>query len=187
MEKWIKNKSENVFENGFFDIEKHSCENVSKGVKHDFYVVNTYNWVNIVAVTREGKMVLVKQHRLGSDEISLETPGGVVETGEHAADCAERELLEETGYKGERAVLLNESWVNPAIMSNRISFFLIEDCEKVQGQSLDPAEDIEVVEYGPDDVMAMIRSGEINHSIVINILALYFLHSGRTAGIIPGN
>ncbi len=183
--KWKKNRTDRVFENGFFDISKHECENESVDISHNFYVINTYDWVNVVAVTPEGKLVMVKQHRLGSDEISLETPGGVIEHEESPADCARRELLEETGYRGSRVTLLNESWVNPAIMSNRISFFLIEGCEKVQEQELDPAEDIDVAEYPLEEVISMIRTGEIDHSIVINTLSMYLVHCATGFDILP--
>lgn len=145
--RWIKKKTERVFENGFFNISKFYCSLEDHGTSHNFFVVNTFDWVNVVAVTKSGNFVMVKQHRLGSDEISLETPGGVIEQGEEPEKCAGRELLEETGYRGDRITLLNRSWVNPAIMSNSIYFYLIEGCEKIQDQDLDPAEDIKSLNF----------------------------------------
>jgi len=175
LEKWEIRSRKTDYENRIFRMNKLDCHLHKKNVENDFYVIDTFNWINVVALTTDGKFILVKQHRLGTDEISIETPGGVIDDGENPEDCAVRELREETGYAGKSVHLLKSLWVNPAIMSNRISFYFIDGCELTASQELDEAEDIEVVTVTIDELTGIIRSGELTHSIALNGLALYFL------------
>ncbi|HNX24898.1 MAG TPA: NUDIX hydrolase [Spirochaetota bacterium] len=175
MEKWQIRKQKTDYENRIFRMRNLDCLHKTKNVENDFYVIDTFNWVNIIALTTDGKFILVKQHRLGTDEISVETPGGVIDEGETPEDCAVRELREETGFIGKSVHLLKSLWVNPAIMSNRITFYLIEGCVFSASQDLDEAEDIEVMTVSVDELSGMIRDGILSHSIALNGLCLYFL------------
>ena len=175
MEKWEIRKQKKEFENRIFTIRNLDCFNHRKNIRNDFYVIDTYNWINVVALTPDGRFILVKQHRLGTDEISIETPGGVIEGNEDPADCAVRELREETGYIGKKVSLLKSLSVNPAIMSNRITFYLVEDCEFSGSQELDPAEEIDVITVTVDELSGMMQNGEFTHSIAVTGLGLYFL------------
>ena len=182
MEKWEIQKRKTDYQNSLFNIRKLECLYNKNNVQHDFFVIDTFNWINVIALTPDGKFILVKQHRLGTDEISIETPGGVIDEGESPEACAVRELREETGYTGKSVHLLKSLWVNPAIMSNRINFFLIEDCELSALQELDEAEDIDVITVTADELSGMIRNGEFNHSIAVTGLGLYFLSSHNRFG-----
>jgi 8-oxo-dGTP pyrophosphatase MutT (NUDIX family) len=175
MEKWEIRSQKNDYRNRIFTLRNLDCMHNKKKVQNDFYIIDTFNWINVVALTSDGKFILVKQHRLGTDEISIETPGGVIDEGENPEDCAVRELREETGYTGKSVHLLKSLWVNPAIMSNRISFYLIDGCELSSSQELDEAEDIEVITVTVDELSEMIRNGEFSHSIAVTGLGLYFL------------
>ncbi|HPF05329.1 MAG TPA: NUDIX hydrolase [Spirochaetota bacterium] len=175
MNKWHIRGKDKIFENRIFTIHNNNCHHPDKGVEWDFSIIDTYNWINVIALTEDNRFVLVKQHRLGSNELSIETPGGVIEDGEDPEACALREFREETGYEGQSIHLLKSLWVNPAIMSNRISFYFIEGCRKSSAQQLDEAEDIEVITPDIDELVKMIKTGEINHSIVMTGLGLYFL------------
>ena len=180
--KWNIRGKDKVFENRIFTINNKSCLHPEKGVEWDFSVIDTYNWINVIALTDDDRFVLVRQHRLGNDELSIETPGGVIEEGEEPVDCALREFREETGYGGRSIHLLKSLWVNPAIMSNRISFYFIDGCEKLSEQELDEAEDIEVITPRIDELLVMLKSGAINHSLVITGLGLYFLSEHNRFG-----
>ncbi|HTV76031.1 MAG TPA: NUDIX hydrolase, partial [Candidatus Baltobacteraceae bacterium] len=86
------------------------------GKEHDFYVLDSVNWVNVIAITPEQKLVMVEQFRHGSNTIELEIPGGMMDAGEtDPVATAMRELREETGYEGENALLLGKIHSNPAI------------------------------------------------------------------------
>jgi len=182
MEKWEIRERKTDYRNGLFNIRKLDCLHNKKKIQHDFFVIDTYSWINVIALTPDGKFILVKQHRLGTDEISIETPGGVIDDGESPEDCAVRELREETGFAGKSVHLLKSLWVNPAIMSNRINFYLIEDCVLSSTQDLDEAEDIEVITVTADELSEMIGSGSFTHSIAVTGIGLYFLSSHNRFG-----
>lgn len=183
MKKWEVRGTEKVFENRMFSVTTKNCFHPEKKVPWDFHVVDTFDWINVIGLTPDNKFVLVKQHRLGTDELSLETPGGVIEPGEDAALCAVREFREETGYEGSSVHLLKTLQVNPAIMGNHISFYFIDGCVKTGSQKLDQAEDIEVLTLDVDQLAGMVRDGSINHAIVITGLGLYFLSKYNRFGM----
>ena len=175
MEKWQIRNQKIDYKNRILTMRNLDCLHNTKNVQNDFYVIDTFNWINVIALTTDGKFILVKQHRLGTDELSIETPGGVIDEGETPEDCAVRELREETGFIGESVHMLKSLWVNPAIMSNRITFYLVEGCEPSASQELDEAEDIEVLTVTMDELTEMITNGTLSHSIALNGLCLYFL------------
>jgi 8-oxo-dGTP pyrophosphatase MutT (NUDIX family) len=97
-----------------------------RGTERDFFVAHAPDWVNVVAVTPERKIVLVRQFRFGSNSLSLEVPGGVTEKGEDPLAAGVRELSEETGYGGGRVSLMGSVYPNPALQDNRCHFVLVD-------------------------------------------------------------
>jgi len=186
MSKWKIKDSKVIFKEKIFILKDLDCYLASKDLDHHFHVLETFDWINVVALTEEQKFILVKQHRLGTNEVTIETPGGIVEKNEPAQNSAERELLEETGFKTGKIFPLKKLAVNPAIINNQISFFYASDCRLVSAQNLDLAEDIEVLLCSEEEVLEMIKTGQINHSIVITALSLYFLskYSKSNIGLI---
>src|ERR1051326_279089 len=87
--------------------------------EHDFYVIDSVNWVNVIAITAHQQLVMVEQYRHGSDTVELEIPGGMMDPDDTSPELTgARELREETGYEGESPRLIGEIFPNPAIMSN---------------------------------------------------------------------
>ena len=173
--RWDINNRKTLFSGGIFSVESYTCSHPGKGVNHDFIIVNSRDWINIVALTEGGKFIMVRQHRLGTDELTLETTAGVMEHGEDPLEAAKRELSEETGYEPESMTLMKTLTANPAIMNNRIHFFLATGCRKVTGQTLDHAEDIDVEIYSRQVILDMMQDGRINHTIIMTALSLYFM------------
>ncbi len=137
-------------------------------------VLETPDWANIVAVTSSRQIVLVRQFRFGSREVSLEIPGGLVDPGENPLEAAQRELREETGYTGDRWTSLGCVQPNPAFHTNRCHHFLAQDVEPTDGQSLDPFEDVEVVTSPVEEVLRKVHRGEIQNSLVVTALSRVF-------------
>lgn len=139
----------------------------------EFVVLAAPDWVNVVALTPGGRLVLVRQFRFGIGDFSLEIPGGMIEPGEDPVAAAVRELREETGYAGTGARLLGSVHPNPAIQNNRCHLVLVEGAERRGATAWDADEEIGVTTEPVAEVMAWARSGRITHSLVL--CALFYL------------
>ncbi len=144
-----------------------------RAIEKDFVVVRPPDWVNVVALTPDGQIVLVRQFRFGINDFSLEIPGGVMEPGEDPVTTGLRELREETGYTGQPATLLGSVHPNPAIQSNRCHFVFVEAAVRTQVLEWDADEEIQVCTRPVDEVLALARSGGITHSLVLAALLLF--------------
>ncbi len=175
-EQWKLLNSEIKFSDRLLKI-RHDLYHFSKsGNAKDYTVIETSDWVNIIPVTPDGLIILIKQFRHGREEVVIEIPGGIVENNEDPSEAAKRELLEETGYEGKELVSLGTVIPNPAIQNNRCHIFLASNVLKVSGQSLDPQEAIEIFFATREEVYKMIREGKIDHSLVIDAFCLLMLY-----------
>ncbi len=134
-------------------------------------VLETPDWVNVVALTPAEKLVCVRQFRFGTGEITLEIPGGALDLQEPHGDAARRELREETGYTAERWTYLGFVEPNPAFQTNRCHHWLAKDARRTHDLDLDSGEDIDVIELPLAEVRDRIARGGIRHSLVLTALA----------------
>lgn len=148
------------------------------GHERDFVRLDCPDWINVIPVTPEGEVVLIRQYRHGVRSVTLEIPGGMVDPGEDPETAAVRELEEETGYRAENVRLLGSVWPNPAIQNNNCYMYLAEGARCVTEPRPDPSELIEVVTYPLDDVPRLIAEGEIRHSLVVTAFGLLGVLSG---------
>lgn len=139
-----------------------------------FHTIDTNDWVNVVPLTEDGRVVMIRQYRHGSKEVTLEIPGGLVDEDDHR-EAAMRELLEETGYVGRDIELLGSVNPNSAIFNNFCHTYLVKDSKKVADLDLDPDEDIEVEHVLIGDVPSLIEQGKINHALVVAAFYFYFM------------
>ena len=131
------------------------------------------DWVNVVARTPDDKLVLVKQFRFGTNDFSLEIPGGVIEKGEDPVAAGVRELLEETGYGGGRVSLLGSVHANPAIQVNLCHMVFVDGAVPSGPIHWDADEEIQVSTVPVAEVLALARSGRITHSLSVAALMLF--------------
>jgi ADP-ribose pyrophosphatase len=129
--------------------------------------VSATDWCNVVAVTRDDEVVLVRQFRFGIATYSLETPGGVVDPGETAAEAAVRELFEETGYRGSDPVALTRVHPNPAMQANEAHGFLVQNASFSGAAAPDHGEDLEVVLVPASQIPLLIAEGVISHALIV--------------------
>ena len=131
-------------------------------------IIETPDWANIVAITPENKILLVRQFRFGTDRVELEIPGGVVEPNEAPLHAAQRELEEETGYKSASWRQIGVVDQNPAIQTNQCYTFLATDVVPTgQGTHFDPDELLELEFATLTEVREYIRSGHITNTYII--------------------
>ncbi|HTX67301.1 MAG TPA: NUDIX hydrolase [Opitutaceae bacterium] len=156
-----------------FDVLHARFRHPARGRERDFVVIDAPDWVNVIALTSDHRLVLVRQFRFGIDDFSLEIPGGVMERGEDPVAAAQRELREETGHTGRRSRVLGAVHPNPAIMNNVCHLVLVEEAERTAALSWDHDEEIEVLTAPVDEVLGWARTGRIRHALVLDALLLF--------------
>jgi len=166
IEPWPEVSRRTLVTTPIFNLDERLRRHPTSGVEHPFYVLETGSWVNIIALTEDDEVVLVRQYRHGTDQVHLEIPGGLVDPGEEPETAAVRELLEETGYAGDVSYL-GEVHSNPAILNNTTYSYLVRNARLTAPPELDATEEIEVVTRPLADVADLIRTRVITHSLVI--------------------
>ncbi len=157
-----------------FSIRTDTALSPRTGIEHDFHIIESEDWVNIIPLTGKGEVVMIRQYRHGAREVTLEIPGGLVDPGDTPEEAAARELLEETGYRGEALVKIGAVNPNPALFNNRCYTFAAQNVTKITEPMPDQAEDIEVVLIPLSNIPKLIQTGEINHAMVITAFYWYF-------------
>jgi len=145
--------------------------NPRNGVERRALVIETGEWVNVVAVTAAERIVVVRQYRFGLGQVSTEIPGGLVDPGEQHGVAAARELLEETGYTSANWHYLGAVAANPAFLTNYCHQWLARDVQQTAPPSYEEGEDIVVATLTLDELGAEIRAGHFRHSLALLALA----------------
>lgn len=166
-ERWVRGPERSLAATRIFDLRSVAYRHGTRGTERDFVVVASPDWVNVLALTPDERLVLVRQFRIGIDHFSWEIPGGIVEADEDPVVAGLRELREETGFTGVRARLLASVHPNPAIMNNRCHLVLVEDAVNTHPSDWDADEEIESATIPAEEVLAWARAGRITHSLVV--------------------
>ena len=180
---WPKISSKPLGDFRVFSVRSVSKRSPRTGEAHEFFVIDSVNWVNVIALTPDRRMVLVEQYRQGTDTVELEVPGGMIDPADGAPEVAgARELREETGYTGDQPRLIGQVFPNPAIMSNTCFTVLVENCRITAATHFDQTEDLITKLLPVDEVPGLVASGKIRHSLVIAALFHFELWRKRDAG-----
>jgi ADP-ribose pyrophosphatase len=145
----------------------------------DFYVFESVDWINVLPITKSGKVLFVQQYRPGTDSITLELPGGMADKNEDPIDSAKRELFEETGFSKGTWSQLGVVNPNPAILTNKCYTFLALNVEEVSIPQNAGSEFTEVKLINLEDLDKMVIEGKITHSLVINAIYWYNIYKDR--------
>lgn len=141
------------------------CEMPDGRIVDEYFVLEYPNWVNAVAITEEGKILMVRQYRHAANIVSLEIPGGVIDGDERPEEAMSRELLEETGYKFDNMEELCTIYANPSTANNKTFCYLATGGVKVQEQALDEHEELIIEEYTIDEVKQLLADNKIAQAL----------------------
>ncbi len=183
MHKWKVLDKKVLIQSPMFSFLAYKLKHGDKNSIHNFYILDTADWVNILPITSDGKVVLIRQYRAGIDEILIEIPGGIMDNGEtDPIATARRELEEETGYVTDNLEVLGMVYPNPSFMTNKCYFVLAKDVKPLGQTHFDPSEYIETFTIDLKLLPEYILSGKIRHSLTINAFAFLQLKYPQLIG-----
>ena len=172
--KWKTLSQKYLIEKPWLTARVDKVELPTGAIIDEYYVLEYPDWVNTIAITKEGEFVFVRQYRYAIGKTVNELCAGVIEKGEDPMDAAKRELMEETGFGGGKWQKWMTISANPSTHTNLTHCYLAMDVERMDVQHLDQAEDIEVRLFSRDEVMDMLEKGEIWQSLMDAPLWKYF-------------
>lgn len=164
---WDDVEHRDVYSGRIFTVRRDRLRSPATGRNHDFDIVDAPDWVNVVALTGDNRVLLIRQYRAGTRSITTEIPGGTVDPGETPLEAARRELLEETGYTSDDWTEIGRVEPNPAFQTNATWTFLARHARRTGDQRFDETELIEVEERSLADIPGLIASGVIAHALVV--------------------
>ena len=141
-----------------------------------YYSLKLPDYAAVVALTEDGRVLIVRQYRPAVEGDTLELPSGIVDTGEAPLESARRELLEETGYAGGEWVDLGGLEPDSGRLGNRIWSFVAKDVRRVEGHAQE--EGIEVLTWSLDDLARAMVEGRFSMALHVAAVMLAVLKGG---------
>jgi ADP-ribose pyrophosphatase len=170
---WRRVRSELFADCRIFQVRRDISISPQTGREHDFFVLTGSDWVNVIPLTANNEVVMIEQYRHGSQDVTLEIPGGMVDAGESASDAAARETLEETGYVAREISPLGRVRPNPAIHDNWLHTFLASDAQLRRAPVHESTEHTVVRLVPLADIPRLVAAGLITHALVV--VSFYWL------------
>lgn len=174
---WRRHAQEIVYKTRVFNVLKQRMS-IEDRPASDFFTLQAPDWINVIATTMKGEVILVNQYRHGIEQASLEIPGGVIDAEDaDPLTAAKRELMEETGFHTKAANWHNLGPIssNPALFNNYCHVFFAENCTRAGAQQLDTHEDIEIRLLPPQAFSKAVLEGQIHHALAVAAVARLLL------------
>lgn len=165
--KWPRIESRPAGDFGIFSVRYDRSRSPLSGYEREYTVLEAVDWVNVVAVTPEGRFILVRQFRHGTRDYTVEIAGGGIDAGESPEAAARRELEEETGYVTDEWDPIGIVEPNPAFQANLCHTYLARNVRPEGSIAPDPGEEIEVLAWNQSEVRDSVRSDVIRHALVV--------------------
>jgi len=178
IKKWKTLESEYLIRRPWLTARRDKVQLPSGTVHPEYYILEYPSWINVIAITADGRFLMVEQYRHGLQEVFTELVAGVMEAGEEPVEAAKRELMEETGYGNGEWELLTVLSQNPSTTTNLTYCFVATGVEQVSTQHLDATEDIEVKLLSEEEVKSMLLNDELKQALMAAPLWKYFAIKG---------
>jgi ADP-ribose pyrophosphatase len=145
---------------------------LADGTETNREVVEHRGAVAIVAIDEAGDVLLVRQYRKPAERALLEIPAGTLESGEDPSECANRELIEETGHRASRIERICGFYTAPGYCTEFLHVFVARDLTPAFAEA-DADERIQVARLPLRECIRLIRSGEIcDAKSIVGLLAV---------------
>jgi 8-oxo-dGTP pyrophosphatase MutT (NUDIX family) len=189
IEPWRVERSVFTYKDRWLTVRSDDCRTVGGELVAPYHVLELSTWLNIVALTPEGQIVLVTEYRHGIGEVLTGLPSGTMDPSDPNPEAASRrELLEETGFGGGTFLPLGRYPANPANQTNDLVPFLAVGVERIGEQDLDPSEEIAVSLEDFADWFDRLNRGEfriqMSHVAAVMLAARTIVESS-VSGIAP--
>jgi 8-oxo-dGTP pyrophosphatase MutT (NUDIX family) len=178
---WSLLSTRQAYENRILKVREDTYRFSRGDVVREYTVLELPGWVNIIPVTAEGEVVLIRQFRHGVKRVTFEIPGGLIsDTDADPREAAIREMEEETGYVSDDVIHIGTVEPNPAIQNNLCHSYLALNARPLSVQNLDPTEAIGVELAKKEEVYRMMKDGRITHGLVVAAFGFLMMHEGCT-------
>ena len=163
-----------------WDLRLRRFRHPKRNSEGEFYYIDSRDWVIVVARTVAGELVLVRQFRFGTNALSWEFPGGIIDAGEDPVKAGLRELREETGYRAKSGRSIGSCRPNPAILNNYCHIVFADEVELDEsGPEWDEHEELEVLAIPESEVLEWSRDCKIEHALALTGFLYYQLFIGK--------
>ncbi|MDO3433402.1 NUDIX hydrolase [Rhizobium sp. CBN3] len=178
---WSVTASRITYEDRWIRLRSDDCVTADGIVVAPFHVLDYPDWINVIPLMPDGRVLLTREYRHGRAEIVLGlVAGGVepadIEAGDAAMAAARRELREETGYDASTFVKLLTSYPNAANHSNIVTSWLAFGLNRSGEPHFDPGEKVDMLFADLGDILADLRSGAVIMQSM-HVAALYAAES----------
>ncbi|HCX58139.1 NUDIX hydrolase [Sphingobacterium multivorum] len=174
MEKWKLLSSAYICKEPWATLRRDTCELPDGRINDHYYVLEYPDWVNMIGITEQNELLVIKQYRHGAGIIALEIPAGTTEAGEDPKNAAVREMLEETGYQFDQIEEIAALYANPATSGNITYSYLMTGGKKVQEQDLDEHEEIDVYRIPLEEAKSMLLDNKFSQALHASALFYAF-------------
>jgi 8-oxo-dGTP pyrophosphatase MutT (NUDIX family) len=171
---WPLVAEESLLKTPVFEVRRHLFNSPKDGKDKPFTVLNCPDWVQVLAFTPDRRVLLVRQFRHATRQISLELPGGVIEPGQTPLAAGERELREETGYAAENFRQVAAFRPNPAVQNNTAYVFAAENARQVGPTDFDENEELDLVLVPAAALRRLVLTGTVDHVIMAAAILFYY-------------
>lgn len=177
--RWKMLSSKYVFQDRWFQARADRCEFPDGRIIEPYYVVEVPDWCNTIILTKDERVILVRQYRYAADQITFELPGGLIEKGEDPMNAAKREMEEETGFTSDEFELISKVSPNPSINNNTAYFYLARNAYPIANiKNMDEFEDIDVVSFSKEELWQLLKENKIQHGVQVGPLYAAFVKLG---------